>query len=272
MARDYYQILGIDRSAGDGDIKRAYRKLARELHPDVTGDDPRATERFKEVTVAYETLSDPQRRRSYDLFGTKDSPPPAGPAFPMDLDGLLDQVFPNRKKKARPQPGVDHEKKLSVTFVEAYTGCTKHLGDLKIVVPAGVTDGTRLRLRGKGEAGSNGGAAGDLYVIVSVDDDARFRRDGNDLFVDVTISLRTALLGGHVEVALPGGNAKMTIPAQTAGGRVFRLRGKGFSNTAGTTRGDVMVTVIVTMPVVGPAMRDEVAALLDRLGDDPTLS
>jgi DnaJ-class molecular chaperone len=272
VARDYYQVLGIERSAADGDVKRAYRKLARELHPDVTGDDPRATERFKEVTVAYETLSDPQRRRTYDLFGTKDSPPPAGPAFPMDLDGLLNQVFPNRKKKPRPQPGIDLEKRLQVTFVESYTGCTKHLGDLKLVVPAGVTDGTRLRVRGKGGDGDHGGVAGDLYVVVDVEADKRFRRDGNDLYVDADVSLRAALLGGHVDITLPAGGARMTIPPRTSGGRVFRLRGKGFPNAKGTSRGDVMVTAIVTMPAVPDALRDEVSALLGKLGDDDTAS
>lgn len=267
MQRDYYRLLGVDRSANEGDIKRAYRKLARELHPDVTGDDPRATERFKEITVAYETLSDQQRRRSYDMFGTKDAPPPQG--INLDLDSLLDQVFPNRKKKPRPEPGIDLEKSLQVTFIESFTGCTKPLERIKVVVPAGVDDGTRLRLKGQGSKGFDGGPDGDLYVVIRVADDDRFRRDGPDVLVDVPVPLKTVLLGGVVDIPLPDGSARMTVPATTQGGRVFRLRGKGFpkagSGAAGP-RGDVLATVRVQVPAVPAALVDDVMALLGKLG------
>lgn len=265
MARDLYRVLGVERTATEGDIKRAYRKLARELHPDVTGDDPRATERFKEVTVAYETLSDPQRRRSYDLFGTKDAPPPGGPGLNLDLDSLLDQVFPGRKKKPKPEPGTDLEKTITVSFVEAYTGCTRPLDRLQVVVPAGIADGTRLRLKGRGGRGFDGGPDGDLYVVVKVDPDARFRRDGDDVLIDVTVPLRAALLGGQVDLPLPDGSARLTIPPTTQGGRVFRLRGKGFVRKNGE-RGDLLATVRIQVPTVPEALRADVDALLNRLG------
>ena len=266
VARDYYRILGVERDANDGDIKRAYRKLARELHPDVTGDDPRATERFKQVTVAYETLSDPQRRRSYDMFGNKDSGPPPSPGFSLDVDTLMDQLFPNRKKKPRPSPGTDVEKALRVSFVEAYTGAAKTVDRIKVIVPAGVDDGTRLRLKGQGDKGADGGPDGDLYVVVNVDTDPRFRRDGVDIFVEVKAPMGTVLLGGVVEVPLPDGTAKLTIPARTQGGQVFRLRGKGFTKANGSVRGDLLVTVNVTIPAVPADAIDDVTALLARLG------
>jgi curved DNA-binding protein len=275
VARDYYQTLGVDRAATDDAIKRAYRKLARELHPDVTGDDPRATERFKAVTEAYEVLSDPQRRRSYDMFGTRDAPPPAGPGFPpLDLDGLLDKVFPGRRRTPRPEPGRDVEKTLKISFAESYLGVTRPLGDgLKVVVPAGIDDGARLRLKGKGEHGVHDGPDGDLYVVVLVDDDPRFRREGLDLHVDVPVPLSTVLLGGTVAIPLPalaGAAADvltLTVPAATQGGQVFRLRGRGFARPGnrGSERGDLLATLQVRIPRVDDEERAGVEALLRRL-------
>jgi curved DNA-binding protein len=270
VARDYYRILGVPKGADVSEVKRAYRKLARELHPDVTGDDPRATERFKQVTEAYEVLSDPQRRRSYDLFGTKDSPPPGGDGFSLDLDGILDQVFPNRKKKPRPEAGVDVDDGVRISFHEAFSGCEKVLAGskIKVTIPAGVDDGTRLRLKGQGGKGEGGGPDGDRYVRVTVDDDPNFRRDGLDVLVDVTVALKTVLLGGVVDIPLCGvgaGSVTMTLPAATQGGQVFRLRGKGFLKLNGTLRGDLLATVQVKIPVVDEADRSAVAALLHRL-------
>jgi curved DNA-binding protein len=279
VARDYYRILGVDKGATEGDIKRAYRKLARELHPDVTGDDGRATERFKQVTEAYEILSDPQRRRSYDMFGTRDAPPPAGPGFPnLDIDSVLDQLFPNRKKKPRPEAGVDVEDTVRVSFREAFSGCDKSVGSspkqqLKVTVPAGVESGTRLRLKGQGAKGQAGGPDGDRYVLVHVDDDPLFRRDGLDVCVDVVVPLSAVLLGGAVDIPLPDvakNSARMTIPAGTQGGQVFRLRGRGFARvvgaTPGATRGDLLATLQVKIPAVGAGERSAVEDMLKRLG------
>ncbi len=258
-------MLGVARSATDGDIKRAYRKLAREFHPDVTGDDPRATERFKEISVAYETLSDPQRRRQYDLFGSRDAPPPPGPGIHLDLDSLLDQVFPSRKKKPRPEPGVDVEKAATVSFVDAFIGCTITVDGLSVVVPAGVVDGTRLRIKGHGGRGLDGGPDGDLYVVIRVAPDARFRREGDDVLMTISVPLRTSLLGGFAELTLPDGTARLRVPPTTHGGRIFRLRGKGWRRKNGE-RGDVMVTIHVEVPAVPEPLSADVDALLKRLG------
>jgi curved DNA-binding protein len=258
-------VLGVARSASEGDIKRAYRKLAREFHPDVTGDDPRATERFKEISVAYETLSDPQRRRNYDLFGSRDAPPPSGPGIHLDLDSLLDQVFPSRKKKRRPEPGIDLEKSITVPFVDAFSGCTVAVDALSVVVPAGVVDGTRLRVKGHGGRGLDGGPDGDLYVVVRIAADPRFRREADDVLMTVSVPLRTSLLGGYVELTLPDGSARLRIPPTTHGGRIFRLRNKGWRRKNGE-RGDVLVTVHIEVPTVPDALSTDVDALLKRLG------
>jgi curved DNA-binding protein len=271
VARDYYRTLGVERGADEAEIKRAYRKLARELHPDVTGDDPRATERFKAITEAYEVLSDPQRRRSYDLFGARDRPPPGGPGGPpLDFDGVLDQLFPGRKKKKRPEPGTDAERSVRIGFVEAFTGVTRALDEhLKVVVPPGIDDGARLRLKGKGGKGAHGGPDGDLYVVVQVDPHPVFRRDDHHILVDVVVPLSTALLGGAVDIPVPDGettSVRMTVPAGTQGGQVFRLRGRGFARTAGAgPRGDLLATVQIRIPRIDDADRDDVAALLRRL-------
>ena len=269
VASDFYRILGVKKGASAADIKRAYRKLARELHPDVTGDAGRATERFKQCTEAYEILSDPKRRRSYDLFGTRDQPPPTGPAFPsLDIDSLLDQLLPNRKKKARPAAGVDIEDSVTVTFREAFSGCDKTLGKLKFTVPAGVDDGTRLRLKGQGTQGSSGGPNGDRYVLLRVQDDPKFRRDGHDVCVDVVVPLSTLLLGGFVNIAQPDladSTVRMTVPAGTQGGQVFRLRGRGFARQS--SRGDLLATLQVKIPLVAVADREAVKGFLMRLED-----
>jgi curved DNA-binding protein len=272
VARNHYQTLGLRRDASEEDVKRAYRKLARELHPDVTGNDPQLTDRFKAITEAYEVLSDPERRRSYDLFGTRDAPPPSGPGRPaIDLDSMFEQLFPGRKKKPRPEPGTDVEKPLQITFLESWSGATRELDDtLKVVVPAGIDDGARLRLKGKGLPGSDGGPAGDLYVVVAVTPDPVFQRDGADVHVDVVVPLSVTLLGGVIDVPVPsteaGSVVKMTLPPSTQGGQVFRLRNKGFPKSIGAaTRGSVLVTVQIRVPTVAEEDRADVEALLARL-------
>ncbi|HEY1098906.1 MAG TPA: DnaJ C-terminal domain-containing protein, partial [Myxococcota bacterium] len=210
--------------------------------------------------------SDPQRRKSYDLFGTKDLPPPPSPGFSLDVDTLLDQVFPNRRKKPRPSPGVDIERELHISFVESWTGATKQVEGIKLVVPAGVDTGTRLRVKGKGDKGLAGGPDGDLYVRIVVESDGRFVRSDLDIHVDVKAPVSIFLLGGVVEVPLPDGSARLTIPAHTQGGQMFRLRGKGFAKSNGSTRGDLLATLQVVIPAVPADDVDAVRALLAKLG------
>ena len=269
MARDYYRTLGVKKGASEAEIKRVYRRLARELHPDVTGDDKASTERFKEITEAYEVLSDTRRRRSYDLFGAPDDKGATGAS--IDLDTVLDQLFPNRKKKAKPSPGVDYERTLRISLREAFVGCEKVIDEgrrrrIKVTVPAGVDDGTRLRLKGQGEGGEHGGPAGDLYVIIRVYEDARFRREGADLLTEVKVSLKSVLLGAKLDVPLPDGQVRMTIPAGTQGGQVFRLRQQGFARLAGGTRGDLLVTLQVEIPRTADKDRPLVEQLLEKIG------
>jgi molecular chaperone DnaJ len=314
---DHYRTLGIPRAASDAEIKRAYRRLARKLHPDVTGDDATSTEKFKQITVAYEILSDPKRRRSYDLFGAPGNSA-VDPPFAGFADAFTDVFRRSQRKNPGPAPGIDVERELCVTLAEAATGCEKVLdievarpcaacegaghpkdkppetcaecmgvgtkggtfplkrtcarcdgagtvrrytckscaGEgskreqdrLKVTVPAGVDTGTRLRLKGRGEAGKNGGSAGDLYAVVEVGADARFERCGADLKTTLRIGLKEALLGGRAEVPLPEGSAVMTIPSGTQGGQVFRIRGRGMPRVGAKSVGDVLVTVQLRVP------------------------
>lgn len=336
--RDYYSALGIPKSASEGEIKRAYRRLARKLHPDVTGDDPHSTEKFKQITEAYEVLSDPKRRRSYDLFGAPGSSSSVDPPFAGFADAFADVLKRNQRKHAGPRPGVDVERDLVITLAEAATGCEKLLeievsracvlcegagfpkdkppetcpecagagtkggtfplkrtcnrcegagtirrytckacaGEgaarekdrLKVTVPAGVDTGTRLRLKTRGEAGRDGGIAGDLYVVVAVGADSRFERDGADLKTTLRVGLREALLGGRAEVPLPDGSAVMTIPAGTQGGQVFRIRGRGMprvgAKSGAKANGDVLVTVQLRVP---KTLTAETRAIVERLAE-----
>lgn len=336
MARDYYDILGVGRRATEREIKAAYRRLARQYHPDVTGDDKKATDRFKEITEAYEVLSDPKRRRAYDLFGHPSSNG-GGFEFGEGVQGFYDfvsGVFRGRETTG-PAPGVDEEVELEVTLREAFEGAQKTLEvellrpcpdcegtgapkgatkttcpechgsgkvsapgplpfrrtcsrcegkgqiyeqkckpcrgrgaravkeRLKVTVPAGVDTGSRLRLKGRGTAGDGGGPPGDLYVRVRVAPDERFERDGEDLWTQVRIPVSEALLGGSVDVPLPNGSARMSVPAGTQGGQVFRLRERGFPALGGKKkRGDLLVTVQVRVP---KELDEDAREMVDRL-------
>lgn len=336
MARDYYEILGVSKRANEREIKAAYRRLARQYHPDVTGDDQRATERFKELTEAYEVLSDSRRRRTYDLFGHPKSDS-VGFEFGEGVQGFYDfvsEVFKGRETKG-PSPGVDVEVDLEVTLREAFEGtqktveaeilrpcpdcegqgvpkdaktgpcpdckgtgkvaspgplpfrraCARCDGKgqifevkckpcrgqgarkmkerLKVTVPAGVDTGSRLRLKGRGAAGGSGGPAGDLYVRVSVLGDERFEREGDDLWTQVRVPVSDALLGGSVDVPLPNGSARMSVPPGTQGGQVFRLKDKGFFALFGKgKRGALFVTVQLRVP---KELDDEARAIVGRL-------
>jgi molecular chaperone DnaJ len=339
--RDYYQVLGVPRRASQREIKAAFRRLARKYHPDVTGEDTHATERFKEITEAYEVLSDDKRRRAYDLFGhpKDDSGPFDGFAEGVSsFTDLFGDLF-NSKDPSRPSPGIDVEIDLEVTFAEAFEGaqkvvearllrpcsecdgrgapkdvksgpcdecegsgkvaaagplpfkrtCPRCEGKgrlyprkckackgagmreqserLNVTVPPGVDDGSRLRLKGRGAAGDNGGSAGDLYVRVTVTADERFERDGDDVHTQVRVPLSVALLGGHADVDTPTGGARLTIPAGTQGGQVFRLRDKGFTALGGKNRGDLYVTVQLSVPRLDDEQRRRIEDLRDAVGD-----
>jgi len=277
MAKDYYKTLGVSRSATEKEIKQAYRKLAKKYHPDTNPDTPNAEARFKEINEAYEVLSDKEKRATYDQFGTvnpqQQSPWGANPAqgspFTYTTNGdfgdIFGSLFGRRGERGganvgspfsgagRSAKGQDIEQKVTITLQEAYAGAIRLItkGDrtVRVNIPAGAKNGTKVRLSGEGEAGMSGGLSGDLYLVVDVEPDSRFEREGDDLTVEVKVDLFTALLGGEVEVPTLGRPIKLKVPAGTQSGRRFRLTGKGMPvvNQA-EKHGDLFARVLITVP------------------------
>jgi len=286
--KDYYRILGVSRNASQEEIKRAYRRLARQFHPDVNPGDKVAEERFKEINEAYQILSDPQKRRQYDMLGsswhqwrrTGGAPGgfedfarqwfgQAGPRVQyIDLEDLFGQgsladlldaffgVGASRRRTAyrRPQRGKDLEATVELTLEEAAHGTTRRVerGDGRIItakIPPGARSGSRIRLAGQGGPGRGGGPPGDLYLKVEVKPHPVFRREGDDLWRDLDVDLYTAVLGGEVPVETLNGTVQLKIPAGTSGGKTFRLRGKGMPHPGNPARrGDLYVRVRVQVP------------------------
>ena len=298
--QDFYETLGVPRTASQDDIQRAYRRLARQYHPDVNHD-PGAEDRFKDVSEAYDVLSDPGTRRRYDAFGAdfrqvpEDMDPetyrraragagagagagstragPGGPGFgyssgdpgfsystgDIDIEDLLGGFFGGRAGRGSrgwgPIPGADQEAELEITLDEAYHGTRRSLslsGDgaratLDVNVPPGVTDGQRIRLAGQGGRGGDGGANGDLYLVVRIAPHPRYRISGRDLSVDLPLAPWEAALGTTVAVDTPGGEAKVKIPAGTSSGRRLRLRGRGLPNPRGKP-GDLFAETKIMVP------------------------
>ncbi len=286
--KDYYRILGVERGATQEEIKRAYRRLARQFHPDVNPGDKTAEDRFKEINEAYEVLSDPEKRRQYDQLGASWSQwqrmrgatggfddfarqwfGQAGPQVQYvnldDLFGqgslgdLLDALFGfgaarGRTSWQRSRRGQDLEAPVELTLEEAFQGAVRRVerGDGRIVtarIPPGARTGSRIRLAGQGRPGAGGGPPGDLYLKVTVKPHPVFRREGEDLWRDLDVDLYTAVLGGEVTVETLNGDVKLKIPPGTSGGKTFRLRGKGMPDPANPQRrGDLYVVVQVKVP------------------------
>lgn len=338
---DYYEVLGVSRQAAPDEIKRAYRRLARELHPDANREDPAAADKFKDVTRAYEVLSDPQKRQRYDTFG--DERIDAG-AF-ADFGGISD-LFASffggvggSTRRRGPTRGADILAEVAVSLEEAASGIERDVeletlvecaqchgsgsaegtypvrcsdcggtGEMREVrrsvfgsvmtattcarcggtgqevvdpcracsgrgrvrsvetltvrVPAGIEDGTQLRVSGRGEAGVRGGHAGDLYVVVRVEPHEIFRRAGADLGCEVGVPMTIATLGGHVDVPTLDGDEPLEIPAGTQSGEVLHLKGRGMPRLEGRGRGDLVVLLKVETP---EDLDAEQADLLERL-------
>ena len=329
---DYYETLGVPRTASAEEIKKAYRKLAVKYHPDKNPGDKAAEETFKEVSAAYEVLSDADKRAQYDQFGHDAFTRRRGPGGPtMDPFDVFSQVFGGSifdsffgggaRGSTGPQGGSDLRYDLQIEFEDAVFGAEKEIeipraescdrcggsgceagtskrrcsqcggtgqvtmtqgffsvrqrcpacqgagevidspcrqcrGEglvqrqktLRINIPAGVDTGSRLRLADEGEAGRRGGAAGDLYVVLHVQEHELFKRDGEDLFCNVPVPMQVAVLGGTIKVPTLAGAAELRIPAGTQGGTTFRLRGKGIPSLRGYGRGDLHVRVMVEIP------------------------
>jgi curved DNA-binding protein len=272
--KDYYKILGVERGASDDDIKKAYRRLARKYHPDVSKE-ANAKEKFQEVSEAYETLRDKEKRAAYDSLGSgfrpgQDFRPPpvwfdrfgAGRQEDLrDIDlsdlfesmGIFGRAAGRRGGFGRnvPIPGEDYEMPVRITLEEAARGTERRLQlDGAIItarIPKGATDGQRLRLRGKGGAGMNGGAAGDLYLQIALEPHALFRARGHDLEVEVPIAPWEAALGAEVEVPTLEGRLTMKVPPGSKGGQKLRLAGKGLPKP-GAGAGDLYAALEVVVP------------------------
>ncbi|MBP6632304.1 MAG: J domain-containing protein [Kofleriaceae bacterium] len=262
--RDYYEILGISKDADEADLKRAYRELARRCHPDVNPDDPGATERFREINEAYAALSDPRERARYDRMGAPGDDGGSGlGAVAQAVEDVIGDVLRRRRSKQR---GRDLRYTLEIGFEEAAFGCTKTIRvptgeagagaaaaparEFSVVVAPGTRDSAIKTLRGEGEPGRGGGGPGDLHVLLRVREHAVLRRDGDDVWSDLTISFPQAALGAVVDVPTLDGPIKMRIPDGAASGRVFRIRGRGVPRAAGKNapRGDHLVKVTVAVP------------------------
>lgn len=331
--RDYYEVLGVEKTATDDELKKAYRKLARQYHPDVNPGDKEAEEKFKEINEAYDTLSDPQKRAQYDQFGHA-GPGGFGGAGGAggfngfgDMGDIFDMFFGGAGGAAQkgPKRGADMRYDLTIDFEEAVFGCEKTISvsrwetcstchgtgakegsspvtcprcggrgqvtatqktpfgqfqsvktcpecggkgtiiknpcpdcggtgrkrvktELKVKIPAGVDNNSRLRMSGEGEAGEQGGGKGDLYIYISVRNHPIFERDENDIYMEQTINFAQAALGADIQVPTLEGKVTLTIPAGVQNGAKFRIRGKGVKSINTYNKGDQYVIVKIVTP------------------------
>ncbi|HEX6985855.1 MAG TPA: DnaJ C-terminal domain-containing protein [Planctomycetaceae bacterium] len=305
MAEDYYAVLGVKKDAPADEIRKAYRKLSRENHPDVKKDDKAAAEKFKKVQEAYAVLGDAEKRAQYDRFGHAfhqagggrtyqwhGGPAGAGPIDLGDLFGEgvdLGDLFggfggrggfggARRGPASRPAKGQDLRAEVTVPFLVAAEGGQHELSvnragkteRITVKVPAGLTDGSTIRLAGEGHPGAAGGPAGDLLLTVRVAPHPYFRREGNDLHVDVPVTPAEAALGAKVEApTLSEGRVVVTIPPGTSSGRKLRLRGKGVPDRKTGTRGDLYVVAKVVVPESLTVEQRELYERLRALDRDP---
>jgi curved DNA-binding protein len=315
-SRDFYEDLGVARTASQEEIQRAYRKLARKFHPDVNKA-PDAEERFKDISEAYSVLSDPDQRKRYDAFGAdfrrvpEDVDPETwaragagrartgagagagartggfGGGFEdVDFEDLFGDIFAGRGRGrggrggrgagryGGPMPGADQEAEVELSVEEAYHGTRRSLRiagpegtrTVEVNIPAGVTDGQRIRLAGQGGRGGDGGPPGDLYLIVSIRPDSRYRVEGRDIYVRLPLAPWEAALGTTVPLETPGGETKVKVPPGTSSGRRLRLRGRGLPNPRGRP-GDVFAEVQIMVP---PKLTEQERELFEQLAATST--
>ena len=273
MAEDLYSMLGVSRQASQDDIKRSYRKLAKELHPDLNPGDEAVAERFKRVSAAHAILSDPKKRASYDLGEIDDAGQPRqsqayhhgfgfGGGMGQDnvfddstLSGLFEEMFGGGRRPGSraAQRGDDTAYTLKVDFLEAANGAKKRVAigggrTLDITIPAGIEEGQVLRLRGKGKPGLGGGSAGDAMVEIQIRPHRLFERKGRDIHVQLPVTLGEAALGAKIDVPTIDGPVAMTVPKGSNSGTMLRLKGKGIAGAKGGARGNQYVRLNVMLP------------------------
>ncbi|MCW2523053.1 MAG: molecular chaperone DnaJ [Frankiales bacterium] len=279
MARDYYEVLGVSRSASAEELQSAFRTLARRYHPDINSD-PAAEERFKELNEAYHVLADPDSRARYDRFGPdfrqvredagagrSGGGPSTGRArrtaaatsAGINIEDLFgrgdfDDLF-GAWRTTGPIQGADQEAELELSVPEAFTGGKRRIAlggptgqrTYDVTVPPGVTDGQRIRLSGQGGQGAEGGPSGDLYLRVRIKPDEHYRVQGRDIYVDAPVAPWEAALGATVPILTPGGEVKMKVPAGSSSGRRLRLSGEGMPNRRGRP-GDLYAELRIVVP------------------------
>ncbi len=280
--KDYYKVLGVGKSANQDEIKKAFRKLARQYHPDANKGDKKSEEKFKEINEAYEVLSDHEKRKTYDQLGsnfreyqraggqagdydwsqwmrgsqagnTDGSGRSRRSAFEEDLNfsDFIQQVFSGASGQNVRAPR-DFEQGVEISLEEAYHGTTRVLQksgqpDLEVKIPRGVKTGSKVRVRGQGGKNARG-QAGDLYLVVEVMPNADYERKEDDLYRDVTVDAFTAMLGGETSVQTLAGTIAVKIPAGTSSGRRIRLRGRGMPKLNRDEFGDLYLRVMISVP------------------------
>lgn len=273
---DPYQLLGVARTASDDEIKKAYRKLAKKLHPDVNPGNKKVETQFKEVTAAYDFLTDPEKRQRYDRGEIDESGQSRGfggfahgrrgaggarraTQFDMDEQGGAEDVlrdffgFGNRQRPNMRMRGADVSYQVEVSFLEAAQGSKKRISltdgkTIDITIPPGTESGQTLRLKGQGLSGAGGAAAGDAFVEVIVADHPLFKRDGFNVSMDCPITLSEAILGATITVPTIDGKVALKLPSDSNTGTQLRLKGKGILNPKTNQRGDQYVRFTVILP------------------------
>ena len=283
---DYYKILGVEKTATQQEIRKAFRKQAKKYHPDINKDDPHAQEKFQAINEANEVLGDPEKRKKYDEYGenwkhadeyeaqrrkyesqTRSNDRFGGYEFGEfssggDFSSFFEELFGSRfAGQKRRKRGQDYQTTLSLTLRDILTTHKQIINvngkNIRITIPAGVSDGQKIRLKGHGAPSLDGSENGDLYITFHIDPDTVFARSENNLYTDTTIDLYTALLGGEAIVPTLDGNVRMQIKAGTPPDSKLRLRGKGVPGYKNeTSRGDLIVNIKVQFPVLNERQKE----------------
>ncbi len=288
---DYYKVLDVPKDASPEDIKKSFRKLAVKYHPDRNQGDSTAEEKFKQINEAYAVLSDPEKRKQYDTFGSSNFHQQysqedifrnfdfSGTFKDMGMGGgedIFSRLFGGAFRRAgtgfrrAPQKGADLSLEVTVSFREAALGAEKLVAfmrngkreELKVKIPAGVDTDSRVRISGKGSAGEGGAANGDLFLNIKVTNDPLFTREGGDIFVERKISFSEACLGTSLEVPTLEEPRRIKVPAGIQPGTKIRLKGHGIKSLGSNTRGDLYVKIVVQVP---QALDEDQKKLLEEL-------